>query len=185
MNDRDILRHERFDRFSTFGIENYPDLPVGCEAIVRFANIATFSGNFNRFCRLPAEPTERNIKTHTDSLLARLEDAPSDTPAQLAEKAPLRAKFIGKLTPADFVEDLPEAIDGKKLTNTSDNLKSLESTDSISVLLARAHQGSHPLRGYDAEFTAATLLSSPPPASKAAPSAKRKTAPPPNPHRSL
>jgi hypothetical protein len=49
MNDRDILRHERFDRFSIFGIENYPDLPVGCEAIVRFANIATFSGNFNGF----------------------------------------------------------------------------------------------------------------------------------------
>jgi hypothetical protein len=90
MNDRDILRHERFDRFSTFGIENYPDLPVACEAIISFANIATFSGNFNTFCRLPAEPTERNIKTHTDSLLARLEDAPAKLQAG-SQKKPLYA----------------------------------------------------------------------------------------------
>jgi hypothetical protein len=43
MNDRDILRHERLDRVNTFGIENHADLPAGCEAITRFANIATIS----------------------------------------------------------------------------------------------------------------------------------------------
>jgi hypothetical protein len=180
MNDRDILRHDRLDRVSTFGIENHSDLPPGSEPITRFANVATFSGKLNAykvgqlrgpaslqslldalwsdfkdiarttraidldepgfaaFYRLPGEPTESSIKAHADSLLARLEDAPADTPAQLAEKAALRAKFIGKLTPADFVEDLcadRDAIDGKKLANTAGNLKGLESTESISLLL--------------------------------------------------
>jgi hypothetical protein len=185
MNDRDILRHDRLDRVNTFGIENLADLPAGCEAITRFANLTTISGKLNgfkvgqvrgpaslqalldalwldfkdiartaraidldepgfiAFYRLPGEPTESNIKTHADSLLARLEDAPADTPAQLAEKAALRAKFIGKLTPADFVEDLRadrDAIDGKNLATTADNLKGLESTESISVLLLEGTQ---------------------------------------------
>ena len=185
MNDRDILRHERLDRVNTFGIENQADLPAGCEAIDRFANVATISGKLNGskvgqlrgpaslqtlleaawsdfkdiartaraidldepgfigFYRLPGEPTASNVKTHADSLLARLEDAPADTPAQLAEKAALRAKFIGKLIPADFVEDLRadrDAIDGKNLTNTAGNLKGLESTESISVLLLEGTQ---------------------------------------------
>ncbi|MES2440922.1 MAG: hypothetical protein V4584_17790 [Verrucomicrobiota bacterium] len=185
MNDRDILRHERLDRVSTFGIENHADLPAGSEAIARFANVATLSGKldgfkvgqlrgpaslqtlldaawsdfkdiartaraidldepgFAAFYRLPGEPTASNIKTHADSLLARLEDAPADTPAQLAEKAALRAKFIGKLIPADFVEDLRadrDAIDGKNLANTAGNLKGLESTESISVLLLEGTQ---------------------------------------------
>jgi hypothetical protein len=187
MNDRDILRHDRLDRVSTFGIENHSDLPPGSEPITRFANVATFSGKldaykvgqlrgpaslqalldalwsdfkdiartaraidldepgFAAFYRLPGEPTESSIKAHADSLLARLEDVltatpsrPADTPAQLAEKSALRAKFIGKLIPADFVEDLRadrDAIDGKKLANTADNLKGLESTESISLLL--------------------------------------------------
>ena len=98
---------------------------------------------FAAFYRLPGEPTASNIKTHADSLLARLEDTPTDAPAQLAEKAALRAKFIGKLIPADFVEDLRadrDAIDGKNLTNTAGNLKGLESTESISVLLLEGTQ---------------------------------------------
>ncbi len=180
MNDRDILRHDRLDRVSAFGIENHADLPAGSEAIARFANLAIFSGKldahkvgqvrgpaslqalldalwldfkdiartaraidldepaFAAFYRLPAEPTENSIKTHADSLLARLEDASADTPAQLAEKAALRAKFIGKLIPTDFVQDLRadrDAIDGKKLANTAGNLKGLESTQSIGLLL--------------------------------------------------
>ena len=185
MNDRDILRHQRLDRVSTFGIENHSDLPPGCEAIARFANVATLSGKLNDFkvgqlrgpaslqtrldalwldfkdiartaraidldepgfigfYRLPGEPTESSIKTHADSLLTRLENAPGDTPALLAEKAALRAKFIGKLIPTDFVEDLRadrDAIDGKNLTNTAVNLKGLESTESISVLLLQGAQ---------------------------------------------
>lgn len=31
------------DRVSTFGCENYADLPTGCEAIARFANFATLA----------------------------------------------------------------------------------------------------------------------------------------------
>ena len=185
MNDRDILRHDRLDRVSAFGSENNSDLPAGCEAIQRFANVATLSAKLNGFkvgqlrgpaslqtlldalwfdfkdiartaraidldepgfagfYRLPGEPTASNIKTHADSLLVRLEDAPADTPAQLAEKAALRAKFISKLIPTDFVEDLRadrNAIDGKNLANTAGNLKGLESTESISVLLLEGGQ---------------------------------------------
>jgi len=93
--------------------------------------------------RLPGEPTESTIKTHADSLLLLLEDAATDTPAQLAAKAALRAKFIGKLIPADFVEDLRadrDAIDGKNLATTADNLEGLESTESIDVLLLQGTQ---------------------------------------------
>ena len=160
MNDRDILRHDRLDRVCTFGSENHADLPDGCEAIPRFANLAILSAKLARhkvgqlrspaslqtqldalssdfkdiartaraidldqpgfaaFYRHPAEPTASNLKTHADSLLARLENAPTDTPAQLAEKAALRAQFIAKLIPADFVHDLRadrDAIDGKNL----------------------------------------------------------------------
>ena len=185
MNDRNLLRHQRLDRVNTFGIEHHSDLPAGCEAIARFANVGTFSGKLNGFkvgqlrgpaslqalldalwldfkdiartaraidldepgfigfYRLPGETTESSIKTHADSVLARLEDAHADTPDQLAEKAALRARFIGKLTPADFVEDLRadrDAIDGKNLTNTAGNLKGLESTESISVLLVEGGQ---------------------------------------------
>ena len=92
---------------------------------------------------LPSEPTASNIKTHADSLLTRLEDAPTDTPAQLCEKATLRAQFTSKLIPTDFVQDLRadrDVIDGKNLTNTADNLQGLESTESISVLLLEATQ---------------------------------------------
>ena len=49
MNDRDILRHARLDRVNTFGIENHADLPAGCEAITRFANLTTISGKLNGF----------------------------------------------------------------------------------------------------------------------------------------
>ena len=41
--------HERLDRVNTFGTENQADLPAGCEAIARFANVATFSGKLTGF----------------------------------------------------------------------------------------------------------------------------------------
>ena len=94
--------------------------------------------------RHPATSVEKPVTTHADSLLKRLKDntAPvadgGDTPAQLAEKAALRANFIAYELPADFVEDLRadrDAIDGKNLATTADNLEGLESTESISVLL--------------------------------------------------
>ena len=67
-----------------------------------------------------------------------VEDTAGDTPAQLAEKAARRAKFIRKLIPADFVEDLRadrDAIDGKNAAATADNLEGLESTEEIEALL--------------------------------------------------
>lgn len=88
--------------------------------------------------RLPDEPTEESIRTHADSLLALLEDAATDTPAILAEKAARRAKFIRKLMPADFVQDLRadrDALDGKKSAATADNLEGLQSTKEINILL--------------------------------------------------
>jgi hypothetical protein len=54
MNDRDILRHDRLDRINTFGSENHSDLPAGCEAIARFANVIDLDEpGFIGFYRLP------------------------------------------------------------------------------------------------------------------------------------
>lgn len=58
------------------------------------------------------------VITHADSLLARSNAAPVDTPAQLAKKTALRAKFINKLTPIDFVED-PAPTATPSMTRTS------------------------------------------------------------------
>lgn len=90
--------------------------------------------------RLPDEPTHQAIKTHADSLLARLEDRPTDTPAILAEKAALRAKFIQQFIPADFVQDLRadrDAIEEKNAARTADNLEGVQSTENIEVYLLK------------------------------------------------
>lgn len=172
MDERNIRRFERATRVQTFGRDNAAEIGAGSKAaglllepdfVVLELNAANVGQRrtpvgkpartaraidldepgFAAFYRLPAAPTASNIKTHADALLARLEDAPADTPARLAEKAALRAKFIGKFIPADFVEDLRadrDAIDGKKLANTADNLEGLESTESIEVLLLQGGQ---------------------------------------------
>jgi hypothetical protein len=84
------------------------------------------------------------VKTYADKLLLLLEDNPKpvaeggDTPAQLAAKAALRARFTDYDLPADFVEDLrhdrdamDEADEGKN-TGGEDSVKA---TTLISTLL--------------------------------------------------
>ena len=97
--------------------------------------------------RLPEVPTELNIKTHADNLLKLLEDnnAPvadgGDTPVQKAAKAALRARFIEYFIEADFVEDLRadrDALDGKNVAKTEDNLEGVEGTKAIEVFLNEA-----------------------------------------------
>jgi len=97
--------------------------------------------------RHPATSVENPVTTHADSLLKLLKDntAPvadgGDTPAQLAEKAALRANFIAYELPADFVEDLRADRDALDACNTgkhSDNLEGVESTSAIDTLLSQA-----------------------------------------------
>ena len=98
--------------------------------------------------RHPATSSEIPVTTHADSLLTLLEDDTrpaangGDTPAQLAAKAALRAKFIAYEIPADFVEDLRtdrDALDDCNSDKHSDNLEGVESTSSIDTLLLNAH----------------------------------------------
>ena len=79
--------------------------------------------------RHPATSVENPVTTHADSLLKLLEDntAPvadgGDTPAQLAEKATLRTKFIAYELPVDFVEDLRADRDALDACNTGKHLR--------------------------------------------------------------
>ncbi len=97
--------------------------------------------------RHPATSVEKPVTTHADSLLKLLEDntAPvadgGDTPAQLAAKAALRAKFVAYELPADFVEDLRAdriALDDCNTGKYSDNFEGVESTSAIDTLLTKA-----------------------------------------------
>lgn len=91
--------------------------------------------------RHPATDTETIVATHADSLLQLLEDAAGDTPAQVAAKAALRAKFIAYELPADFVVDLRQdrdALDQRNDEKHSDNHEGVESTAAIEALLAEA-----------------------------------------------
>lgn len=90
--------------------------------------------------RHPATSIETPITTHADALLQLLEDQPADTPAQLAVKAALRAKFIVYELPADFVEDLRtdrDALTACNTTKQSDQQEGVESTAAIDSLLGQ------------------------------------------------
>lgn len=91
--------------------------------------------------RTPRTRTETPIATHADALLELLENQEQDTPAQLAEKDALRAKFVAYELPEDFVEDL--RADRDALTNCnknkhSDLSESVEATAAIDELLDEA-----------------------------------------------
>ncbi len=76
MNDRDILRHDRLDRVSTFGSDNHADLPAGCEAIPRFANLATLSAKLGRHkVSQLRSPTSRQGLESTESISVLLLEA--------------------------------------------------------------------------------------------------------------
>lgn len=91
--------------------------------------------------RRPRTRTEGPVATHADSLLQQFEDQAQDTPAQLAEKAALRAKFIAYELPEDFVEDLRADRDALTACNQnkhSDLSESVEATAAIDELLDQA-----------------------------------------------
>jgi len=56
--------------------------------------------------RLPDNPSESAITTHTDSVLLRLEDQANDSAAVKSSKAALRARFSAYELSADFVANL-------------------------------------------------------------------------------
>ncbi|MFA6290075.1 MAG: hypothetical protein WC661_22035 [Opitutaceae bacterium] len=78
--------------------------------------------------------------THADALLALLEDQPDDTPAQLAAKTALRAKFVEYELPADFVTDLRADIDALRAAFAGqrvDNQEGGENTSAIGTLMGK------------------------------------------------
>lgn len=96
---------------------------------------------------MPGDFTESNIKTHADKLLRLLEDNTSpvagggDTPAQIAAKAALRAKFIVWEMAGDFVEDLRadyDALIGANKLNLAENQEGVENTEAIAQILLAA-----------------------------------------------
>jgi hypothetical protein len=95
--------------------------------------------------RHPDDTTETQLTTHADRLLELLEDntdpEDGDTPAELAAKAELRAKFIDYELSENFVLDLRldrNAIDVCNSGKHSDNLEGVASTSAIETLLAQA-----------------------------------------------
>ncbi len=91
--------------------------------------------------RTPRTRTETPIATHADALLQLLENQEEDTPAQLAEKDALRAKFIAYELPGDFVEDLRsdrDALTDCNKNKHSDLSESVEATAAIEELLDQA-----------------------------------------------
>ncbi len=91
--------------------------------------------------RHPRTSVETPCATHADALLKLLEDQLEDTPAQLAAKAALRAKFIAYEMTADFVDDLRAdraALDLCNDAKQSDNHEGVESTAAIDLLLNQA-----------------------------------------------
>jgi len=90
--------------------------------------------------RLPDNPAYAAVLTHADALLALLEDQPADTPAQLAAKTALRAKFVAYDLPADFVTDLRADIDALRAAFAGqrvDNQEGVENTSAIGTLLGQ------------------------------------------------
>ena len=96
--------------------------------------------------RIPDNPSENAITTHADSLLKILEDndAPvaegGDTSEQKAAKAALRAKFIAREMPEDFVADLRadrEAIREANRHNQGEVQDGVENTGLIGQIFAR------------------------------------------------
>jgi hypothetical protein len=93
---------------------------------------------------LPEDKTDSLVKTYADKLLLLLEDNPKpvaeggDTPAQLATKAALRARFISYDLPDDFVADLRadrNAMDDADEDKATDGQDSVKATALITKLL--------------------------------------------------
>ncbi len=93
--------------------------------------------------RHPGQYEETPVTTHADALLTLLENQATDTPARLAEKTALRAKFVAYEIAADFVEDLRadrDALDACNAAKHSDNQEGVQSTATIDALLLQVNQ---------------------------------------------
>ena len=93
--------------------------------------------------RHPATSVETPVTTHADALLQLLEDQITDSPAQIAAKAALRAKFIAYEIAPDFVKDLRadrDALDACNDSKQSDNQEGVESTAAIDTMLAQTKE---------------------------------------------
>ncbi|MEO7933254.1 MAG: hypothetical protein ABIT76_08870 [Chthoniobacterales bacterium] len=85
-----------------------------------------------------ASPSQADLITTADAYLALLAPAPNDTPAQLAAKTALAARFIANELPADFVQDLVDdrkAIDGAKDDVESVDNDGVENTSAVGRLI--------------------------------------------------
>jgi hypothetical protein len=88
--------------------------------------------------RLPDNASESVVTTHTDAVLARLEDQPADAAAVKTAKAALRARFIEYELPADFVAHLRadrKAIADANRLNQAETGSGVENTELIGQLL--------------------------------------------------
>ncbi|MEO7933180.1 MAG: hypothetical protein ABIT76_08495 [Chthoniobacterales bacterium] len=89
----------------------------------------------------PATGSQRDLITTADAYLKKLAPAvfPAvDTPAELAAKTALAAKFIDHELPADFVQNLMDdraAIDGAKDEVESDDIEGVENTGAVGRLI--------------------------------------------------
>ena len=100
--------------------------------------------------RFPGDYTENTATTHADALLTLLEDKPTDTPAQLAEKAALRGRFTDYEMDPGFVAALRtdrDALDAANTGKHTDNQEGLEATAAIATLLNQANAAVTRLHG--------------------------------------
>jgi len=104
-------------------------------------SIALTENGFASPYRIPDNPSEAAITTHTDTLLLLLEDQATDSAATQTAKAALRAKFIAYELPTDFVEDLRadrEAVREANQHNQGENQEGVENTELIGQILGKA-----------------------------------------------
>ncbi len=90
---------------------------------------------------VPDDSTEKEIKTHAEKLLGRLEDQPADTAAQKTAKAAIRSKFIEWDIASDFVADLRadyDALIEANQHNQAENQTGVENTEAIGQILLAA-----------------------------------------------
>jgi hypothetical protein len=112
-------------------------LRLDCKDIARTARaIALTENGFASPYRIPDNPSEAALVTHTDALLARLEDQPGDSAETTTAKAALRARFIAYEMPADFVADLRadrQAIAEANQLNQGETQEGVENTAEVAV----------------------------------------------------
>ena len=83
---------------------------------------------------LPAEVTERAMTTHADAVLLRLEDQEADAAAVKTAQAALRAKFVARELPAEFVANLRADRQAITDANTLNNEETQEGTGATSLI---------------------------------------------------